>query len=195
MAPGPPRGEPAAGAVLLTPGAGSGRSHPALVAIEAAITPLPVWRVDFPYRKAGRRAPDRAPVLVASVVEDAAALARAAEVESGRLVLGGRSMGGRICSMAVAEGLAAAGLVLVAYPLHPPGRPERLRVAHLGALRVPCLFVSGTADPFATPAELEAATAAIPGRVTHVWIDGGRHELKGADEEVARVVATWVRGL
>jgi predicted alpha/beta-hydrolase family hydrolase len=195
MAPGPPRGEPAAGAVLLTPGAGSGRSHPALVAIEAALTPLPVWRVDFPYRKAGRRAPDRAPVLVASVVEDAAALARAAEVESGRLVLGGRSMGGRICSMAVAEGLAAAGLVLVAYPLHPPGRPERLRVAHLGALRVPCLFVSGTADPFATPAELEAATAAIPGRVTHVWIDGGRHELKGADEEVARVVATWVRGL
>lgn len=195
MAPGPPRGEPAAGAVLLTPGAGSGRSHPALVAIEAALTPLPVWRVDFPYRKAGRRAPDRAPVLVASVVEDAAALARAAEVEPGRLVLGGRSMGGRICSMAVAEGLAAAGLVLVAYPLHPPGRPERLRVAHLGALRVPCLFVSGTADPFATPAELEAATAAIPGRVTHVWIDGGRHELKGADEEVARVVATWVRGL
>ncbi len=195
MAPGPPRGEPAAGAVLLTPGAGSGRSHPALVAIEAALTPLPVWRVDFPYREAGRRAPDRAPVLVASVVEDAAALARAAEVEPGRLVLGGRSMGGRICSMAVAEGLAAAGLVLVAYPLHPPGRPERLRVAHLGALRVPCLFVSGTADPFATPAELEAATAAIPGRVTHVWIDGGRHELKGADEEVARVVATWVRGL
>ncbi|MDP9453340.1 MAG: dienelactone hydrolase [Actinomycetota bacterium] len=195
MAPGPPRGEPAAGAVLLTPGAGSGRSHPALVAIEAALTPLPVWRVDFPYRKAGRRAPDRAPVLVASVVEDAAALARAAEVEPGRLVLGGRSMGGRICSMAVAEGLAAAGLVLVAYPLHPPGRPERLRVAHLGALRVPCLFVSGTADPFATPAELEAATAAIPGRVTHVWIDGGHHELKGADEEVARVVATWVRGL
>ncbi len=195
MAPGPPRGEPAAGAVLLTPGAGSGRSHPALVAIEAALTPLPVWRVDFPYRKAGRRAPDRAPVLVASVVEDAAALARAAEVEPGRLVLGGRSMGGRICSMAVAEGLAAAGLVLVAYPLHPPGRPERLRAAHLGALRVPCLFVSGTADPFATPAELEAATAAIPGRVTHVWIDGGRHELKGADEEVARVVATWVRGL
>jgi predicted alpha/beta-hydrolase family hydrolase len=195
MASGPPRGEPAAGAVLLTPGAGSGRSHPALVAIEAALTPLPVWRVDFPYRKAGRRAPDRAPVLVASVVEDAAALARAAEVEPGRLVLGGRSMGGRICSMAVAEGLAAAGLVLVAYPLHPPGRPERLRVAHLGALRVPCLFVSGTADPFATPAELEAATAAIPGRVTHVWIDGGRHELKGADEEVARVVATWVRGL
>ncbi len=183
------------GAVLLTPGAGSGASHPALVAIEAALAPLPVERMDFPYRRAGRRAPDRAPKLVASVVEGAGALVGAAGVAPEQLVLGGRSMGGRICSMAVAEGLPAAGLVLVAYPLHPPGRPERLRVDHLAQLEVPCLFVSGTRDAFATPDELTDATSVIPAAVTHVWIDGGRHELKAAEEEVARAVSTWVAGL
>lgn len=190
-----PLGAMAVGAALLTPGAGSGRSHPTLRAIEAALAPLPVGRVDFPYRKAGRRIPDRAPILVASVVEAATDLARTAAVAPERLVLGGRSMGGRICSMAVAEGLPAAGLVLVGYPLHPPGRPERLRVAHLGAIGVPCLFVSGSRDPFATPAELESATAAIPAAVSHVWVEGGGHELKGADEEVATAVAAWVRRL
>ncbi len=179
-------------AVLLTPGAGSDRHHPALVAIEAALAPLPVERVDFPYRRAGRRAPDRAPKLVAAVVEAAQVLTRKAGVAPERLVLGGRSMGGRMCSMAVAEGLPAAGLILVSYPLHPPGRPERLRVAHLPALRLPCLFVSGTRDPFATPSELEEATAMIPGPVVHVWIDGGHHELKGVEVEVADAVAAWV---
>jgi predicted alpha/beta-hydrolase family hydrolase len=186
-----PGGRP--GAVLLTPGAGSDRGHPALLALEAALAPLPVERLDFPYRRAGRRAPDRAPKLVAAVVEAAQVLVREADVAPERLVLGGRSMGGRICSMAVAEGLAAAGLVLVSYPLHPPGRPDRLRVEHLPALHVPCLFVSGTRDPFATPAELEEATAAIPGPVTHVWIDGGGHGLKGVDVEVADAVAAWTR--
>ncbi|MBA2437323.1 MAG: dienelactone hydrolase [Acidimicrobiia bacterium] len=179
-------------AVLLTPGAGSDRHHPALVAIEAALAPLPVERLDFPYRRAGRRAPDRAPKLVAAVVEAAQVLTRKAGVAPERLVLGGRSMGGRMCSMAVAEGLPAAGLILVSYPLHPPGRPERLRVEHLPALRLPCLFVSGTKDPFATPSELEEATAMIPGPVVHVWIDGGRHELKGVEVEVADAVAAWV---
>ena len=90
-------------AVLLTPGAGSDRHHPALVAIEAALAPLPVERLDFPYRRAGRRAPDRAPKLVAAVVEAAQVLTRKAGVAPERLVLGGRSMGGRMCSMAVAS--------------------------------------------------------------------------------------------
>jgi predicted alpha/beta-hydrolase family hydrolase len=126
----------------------------------------------------------------------AAAEALAAEVGApvGHLVLGGRSMGGRMCSMAVAEGLPAAGLVLVGYPLHPPGRPDRLRTEHLPALEVPCLFVSGTRDPFGTPEELEAATATIPGPVTHRWVEGGRHELKGAEAEVARHVRDWLGG-
>ena len=97
-------------------------------------------------------------------------------------------MGGRICSMAVADGLPAAGLVLISYPLHPPGRPERLRIEHLPALEVPCLFVSGTRDAFGTPEELEQHTAAIPGEVTHVWIDGKGHDLKGCDQRIADAV-------
>jgi hypothetical protein len=184
-----------AGALLLAPGAGSDRNQPTLRAIEKAVTPLPVVRMDFPYRRAGRKAPDRPDVLVQAVRDEAEALAAAARIRPRRLVLGGRSMGGRICSMAVADGLPAAGLVLVSYPLHPPGRPDRLRTEHLGRLDVPCLFVSGTSDPFGTPDELETATAAIPGSVTHVWIAGGRHDLKGADDDVAAAVTRWVRAL
>jgi predicted alpha/beta-hydrolase family hydrolase len=182
------------GAVLLFPGAGSSRESPALVAIERAVAPLPVVRADFPYRREGRRAPDRAPKLIACVQEEARALADAAGVPPGGIVLGGRSMGGRMCSMAVAEGLPAAGLVLVAYPLHPPGLQDKLRVDHFPDLGVPCLFVSGTRDPFGTPAEFESYTDRIPGPVTHVWIDGGRHDLKGADARVGEIVATWLSG-
>ncbi|MDP9020887.1 MAG: dienelactone hydrolase [Actinomycetota bacterium] len=186
---------PSPAAALLAPGAGSDRHHPSLLAIDAALAPLPVERMDFPYRRQGAKAPDRAPVLVAAVVEAASALARGHRLDPTGLVLGGRSMGGRICSMAVAEGLPAAGLVLVSYPLHPPGRPDRLRTAHLPRIRVPCLFVSGTRDAFATPAELEAAAAAIPAPVELVWVEGGRHELKGAEQAVATAVGAWVRAL
>jgi uncharacterized protein len=191
----PRRKRSAAGALLLAPGAGSDRNQPALVAIEAAVSPLPVERMDFPYRIAGRKAPDRPPVLLAAVREAADALVARAGIAADRLVLGGRSMGGRICSMAVAEGLPAAGLVLISYPLHPPGKPETLRTAHLQDLKVPCLFVHGTRDPFASPAELTAATQAIPGPVTHEWVEGGQHGLKGADAAVAAVVASWVATL
>jgi uncharacterized protein len=184
-----------AGAVLLFPGAGSGRDHPALVAIERALAPLPVERADFPYRREGRKAPDRPPKLIACVRDEAAALAGMTGIDPAAVVLGGRSMGGRMCSMAVAEGLPAAGLVLVAYPLHPPGRADKLRVDHFPDITVPCLFVSGTRDPFATPEELGSHTAAIAGEVTHVWIEGGRHELKGADARVAKAVADWASAL
>lgn len=153
---------------------------------------MPVARVDFPYRKAGRKAPDRAPKLVACVVEEATALAEMIGVSPERVVLGGRSMGGRMCSMAVAEGLPAGGLVLISYPLHPPGRPERMRTDHFPAVDVPCLFISGTRDAFATPDELEAATAQIAGSVTHVWIEGEGHGLEGADALVATSVAEWL---
>lgn len=159
------------------------------------MAPLPVRRVDFPYRKEGRRAPDRAPKLIESVRADATDFARSRRARTGRLLLGGRSMGGRMCSMAVAEGLPAAGLVLISYPLHPPGKPDRLRVEHLPLLHLPCLFVTGTRDPFGTPDELRAATATIPGPVTHVWIEGGRHDLKGADPEIASAVVAWIDAL
>ncbi len=96
--------------------------------------------------------------------------------------------------MAAAEGHPAGGLVLVSYPLHPPGRPQRLRTEHFPAIEVPCLFVSGTRDPFATPGELEAASAHIAGPVAHVWIERAGHELRGADEKVAASVAAWLTG-
>jgi predicted alpha/beta-hydrolase family hydrolase len=185
-----------ADAVLLTPGAGADRNQTALVAIDEALTEdgVVVERMDFPYRRAGRKAPDRPPVLLEAVREGAAALAERAGVPPARIALGGRSMGGRICSMAVAEGLPAAGLILVSYPLHPPGKPDRLRTDHFPDLAVPCLFVSGTKDAFGTPAEMEDAAAAIPGDVTWEWIEKGSHGLRGHDARVAEVVRAWLQG-
>lgn len=183
--------------LLLTPGAGAGREQPSLVAIEEAVAPhgVAVERMDFPYRLAGRRAPDKPAVLLAAVVEGAARLAERTGLPPERIALGGRSMGGRICSMAAADRLDCAGLVLVSYPLHPPGRPERLRIEHLPAIEVPCLFVSGTRDAFGTPAELEQATAAIPGDVAHVWLEGGDHALRRRDADVAAAVSAWLIAL
>ncbi|HEY7947379.1 MAG TPA: alpha/beta family hydrolase [Acidimicrobiales bacterium] len=183
--------------LILTPGASAGRDQPALVAIDTALTAdgVRVERIDFPYHVAGRRAPDRPPVLIATVVAAADALAAELAVPTARIALGGRSMGGRMCSMAVAEGLPAAALVLVSYPLHPPGKPDRLRTEHLSSLELPCLFVSGTRDAFGTPDELEAATASIPGPVSHIWIEGGDHSLRGKDVQVARAVREWVLAL
>ena len=181
----------------MAPGASANRDQSQLVAIDVAATAqgFVVERFDFPYKKAGRRAPDKEQVLLKAVREEAAGLSARAKIAPDRLVLGGRSMGGRMCSMAVADGLSGLGLALVSYPLHPPGRPDRLRVAHFDRLTVPCLFVSGTRDAFGTPAELEKATRAIPGDVTHIWIDGKDHALRGSDAAVAEAVVSWLEGL
>jgi predicted alpha/beta-hydrolase family hydrolase len=178
--------------LLLAPGAGASSDASALVAIDDAVMAAglgTVARMDFPYRLAGRRAPDRLPVLLEAV------RARAEEVDGGRLLLGGRSMGGRVCSIAVAHGLPAVGLVLVSYPLHPPGKPDRLRVEHFPDITVPCLFVSGTRDAFGSPEELEHHTRAIPAPVTHVWLDGGDHGLRRRDDATAAAVVDWLRRL
>jgi predicted alpha/beta-hydrolase family hydrolase len=186
--------------LLLTPGAGANRDSSALVAVEHALTggapPLPVRRVDFPYRLEGRRMPDRAPVAVAHLRAEAAAWADELGVPASRLLLGGRSYGGRMCSMAVAEGLPAAGLVLLSYPLHPPGRPEKLRVEHFGQIEVPTLFVSGDKDQFGTPDELAEHVATIPGPVTTVTLPGA-HDMRGVarQESVAQAVASWTASL
>jgi hypothetical protein len=172
--------------LFLAPGAGSSKDHSSLLAIERAVAPLPVIRHDFPYRREGRRAPDRAPKAIADIVE---------HVPGPGWVLGGRSFGGRMCSMAVADGLPAAGLVLISYPLHPPGKPDTLRTEHLPRITVPCLFISGTRDAFGTREELERATARIPGSVTHAWVEGKGHDLKGADGLLAETVSSWVAGL
>ncbi|WP_425955192.1 alpha/beta family hydrolase [Xylanimonas sp. McL0601] len=183
-----------ASGLILTPGAGAGRDHHTLVAVEQAVAPLAVERLDFPYRTEGRRMPDRAPVAVAHLRAEAARFAASLEVPTSALLLGGRSYGGRMCSMAVADGLPAAGLVLLSYPLHPPGKPEKLRVEHFPELRVPVLFVSGDRDPFGTPEELANHAATIPGPVTHVLLPGA-HDVKGRDAEVAAAVAAWVAAL
>lgn len=182
---------PVAG-LFLTPGSGSGRNHPGLLAIEERLSPLPVVRMDFPYRLAGRRFPDRAPVLVEAVREGVAAMALRHNIDPSLLVLGGRSMGGRICSIAVAEGLPAAGLVLVCYPLHPPKKPEKLRVEHFSNLKVPCLFVSGEQDEFGSPGEFDTHLAAVPGPVEVFRLPGKRHDLRGAEKLVAEVISDWL---
>jgi len=171
------------GALLLTPGASADRNHSTLRAIEAAVAPMPVARIDLPTRPV---------VAIQRVRDEAAALLAASGKKPKALALGGRSFGGRMCSMAVAEGLPASALVLISYPLHPPGKPDNLRVDHFPALDVPCLFVSGTKDAFATPDELQRHAEKIPGPVTHVWIEGGAHGFK-KDDEVAAAVVAWLR--
>jgi predicted alpha/beta-hydrolase family hydrolase len=180
--------------LLLFPGAGSASTHASLMAIEQAVAPMRCVRADFPYRKAGKKAPDRAPVLLQAVRDEATPLLR----RKGGLVLGGRSMGGRMCSLVVGDAehpMPAKGLVLICYPLHPPGKPEKLRVEHFPRLTVPCLFVSGTKDAFGTPDELTQWTATIPGLVTHHWMEGKGHDLKGCDQRIAELVAEWVSTL
>jgi len=179
-------------AVLLAPGAGASRDHHTLLAIDEAISPIPVRRMDFDYRIAGHRAPDRAPKAIARVRQEAAALL--AESGARRLVLGGRSYGGRMCSMAVAEGLTAAGLVLLSYPLHPPGKPDRLRVEHFSEINVPVLLISGDKDPFGSPAEFADHVPAIAGPVTMAWLPGG-HDPRTADSATPPIVAGWLAKL
>ncbi len=172
-------------ALLLAPGSGGDRDHPTLRAIETAVSPMAVARIGL--------TTTRAPKAIDTIRAAAAQLVAGAGVRPGSLALGGRSFGGRMCSMAVAEGLPAAALVLISYPLHPPGKPDDLRIDHFPALEVPCLFISGTRDAFATPDELERHTAAITGPVTHVWVDGANHGLRGHDVEIASTVRDWLR--
>ena len=144
---GPKRG--ADRAVLLAHGAGADMHATALTTVADALAAakIPSLRFNFPYMAAGRRGPDRPPVLEAAVREAAVELAAQAKVPLDRIVLGGRSMGGRIASVVAADPddpLPALGLVLLGYPLHPPGKPQTLRTEHFPRIRVPCLFVSGS---------------------------------------------------
>jgi predicted alpha/beta-hydrolase family hydrolase len=175
--------------LALFHGAGAGMDHPFMAGFARAIAEegVATLRCNFPYIEAGKRSPDRQPVAVATV--------RAAfEVADARVGgdepvwVGGKSFGGRMASLAVAEGLPASGLVFLGYPLHPPGKPERVRDEHLYGLDVPMLFLQGTKDPFATPAVLEPVLAKLPRATLHV-VDGGGHSLERSRKDDAREVA------
>jgi uncharacterized protein len=185
--------------VLLYPGAGTDAQHPALVALEDALraefVDLAVKRVDFPYRREGRKMPDRAPKLVTAVHAEVESFAQSLGVPTSSLVIGGRSMGGRMCSMAVAEGLEIAGLLCMSYPLHPPKKPEKLRIEHLPNVAVPALFISGSRDDFGTPDELRAHIAVVPGPAELLILEGKGHDLANADYFIAEHTIRWLREL
>lgn len=197
-------------AVLLAHGAGADRHAPALVAVAAALAAagIPSLRFDYPYRAAGRRAPDRPVVLDAATRDAAAALARRTGLPPERIVLGGRSMGGRYCSLVVGapeDPLPALGLLLLGYPLLAMGTPDRRRDQHFTRLTVPVLFVSGTRDSMAPRAQLTRSTRKVKGPVTRHWLDTADHgfrPLKRSGLTVEAVLAdaaetsvTWVRAL
>ncbi len=205
---GPKRG--ADRAVLLAHGAGADMHAAALTVVADALADakIPSLRFQYPYKAAGKKAPDRPPVLSAATREAAAALGARAKLPPDRLVLGGRSMGGRYCSLVAADEadpLACLGLLLLGYPLHPAGKQEKLRVEHLPRLHVPVAFVSGTRDALGSVAGLTAAAELVAGPVTFRWLESADHgfrPLKASGrsigdvlEDVAAFSVEWVRGL
>ena len=172
-----PAGEPA-GIVLLTHGAGGSRESPMLVKIcdQWAGRGWLAVRFNLPYRRRRPKGPPSGSAAAdqAGIVE-AVALARS--LTDGPVLAGGHSYGGRMTSMAVADGLVVDGLTLFSYPLHPPGRPERARTEHLPRITTPTVFTHGTSDPFGTIDELRAAAALISAPTEVVEVTGARHDL------------------
>jgi predicted alpha/beta-hydrolase family hydrolase len=182
--------------LLLTHGAGGDMSDPILRAIGAALARrgIAVLRFNLAYREAGRRAPG-------SQLQSEACwrgIAAAERIEGKPLFIGGKSYGGRMATHVVADGYRVDGLVLLSYPLHPPGRPERIRDEHLRTIDVPMLFVQGTRDTFATP-ELLAKTVGSLRSAKHVPIEDGEHSLRvrgrtpnDVADEIADAIASFV---
>ncbi|MFJ5859951.1 alpha/beta family hydrolase [Pseudarthrobacter sp. NPDC092439] len=170
--------------LVVAHGAGAGMDHPFLAGFTAGLNDLGLatLRFNFPYREAGRRFPDRPPAAVATWRAVMAAAAKEAEQhgDTGPVWAAGKSFGGRMASMAVAEGMPAAGLVYLGYPLHAPGKPGKLRDEHLYGLTLPMLFLQGTRDTFATPQILEDVVSRIGTSAVLQWIDGGDHSFAAA---------------
>ena len=183
-----PAVEPAAGArttLVLAHGAGAPQTHPFMTAFARGLSArgIDVVTFNFLYKERGRRAPDPARRLESCWRQVIAAVRARRSGTDCRLLVGGKSMGGRIASQVVAEdtrtGAAPGvdGLVLLGYPLHPPGRPEKLRAAHLPAITAPMLFVQGARDTFGSPDELRPVLACCPAATLFV-VDGGDHSFK-----------------
>ena len=169
--------------LMLGHGAGAGQTSPFMVRFAAGLAErgLDVITFNFLYTEQGRRAPDRGPRLEACyrAVVDTTRAGRP-DVASRPLLIGGKSMGGRIASQIVAapQGpeVDVAGLILLGYPLHPPGKPDRMRDAHLPRIGVPLLVVQGSRDTFGTPDELRPVLAPLAASRLHV-VEGGDHSL------------------
>lgn len=181
--------------VVLAHGAGAAMDSPFMSSVARGLAErgLRVARFEFPYMRArrsgGRRPPDREPVLRAAwaaVVEELGG--------AGRLVIGGKSLGGRMASL-VADEVGPRGLVCLGYPFHPPGQPEKLRTAHLEHLATPTLIVQGTRDPFGTPEDV--AGYRLSARIRIHWIEGGDHSMKKEPhiQEAIATVAAFVAAL
>ncbi|MEC8944003.1 MAG: alpha/beta family hydrolase [Acidobacteriota bacterium] len=162
--------------LILAHGAGAGMDSPVMEAFAAGLASngVRVIRFEFPYmqqrRRTGKfRGPDRLPVLMESW-RNVVALAG-----SRRLIIGGKSMGGRIASM-LADDVGAHGLICLGYPFHPVGKPENLRTAHLAELKIPTLIVQGTRDPFGRPDEV--STYQLSPAIKILWLEDGDHSFK-----------------
>jgi len=165
-------------AVVLGPGAGGTRSTPQLMSAAAFLDPARYTTLlfNFPYQEARRKFPDPAEVCEQTV---GVVAAYAREVLGARkVVLGGRSMGGRMASQAVAKGLICDGLAFLAYPLHPPAQETKLRDAHLPAIRVPMLFLQGTRDEFARLDLLKATVERLGTKAQLALFEDADHSLK-----------------
>jgi predicted alpha/beta-hydrolase family hydrolase len=203
---GPAASPEAIGLFVCGPSAGGHLAESGLLRLTGMLrrAGLAVVTFNFLYREQGRRRPDPMPLLqqtFAAVV--AAALERTPRPL--RLLLGGRSMGGRVASMLAADGFVCDGLLLFAYPLHPAGEPERLRSAHLPRIAVPTLCFNGTRDRLCRPDLMEAAVAPLAPRWTMHWLEGADHSFdvpRGAGRTEAEVLAeidaatrTWLASL
>jgi predicted alpha/beta-hydrolase family hydrolase len=176
----PERSRPVA-TLILAHGAGAPQSSAFMVDFARGLARRGCQAVtfNFPYTEQGQRLPDRAPTLEACFRDVIAAIRARADLATGPLVIGGKSMGGRIASHLAAQGLAdLAGLVALGYPLHPPGRPEQLRALHLARIRQPMLIVQGSRDAFGTPEELRPALVPLGATATLHVVEGGDHSFK-----------------
>lgn len=165
-------------AVVLGPGAGGTRQTPQLLRVAAFLDPkrYTTLLLNFPYQEVRRKFPDPAPVCEATIGV-VAAYSRDS-LGATRVILGGRSMGGRMASQAVANGLACDGLTFLAYPLHPPGQETKLRDAHLGAIRAPMLFLQGTRDVFARLDLLKATVGRLGAMAELTLFEDADHSFK-----------------
>jgi predicted alpha/beta-hydrolase family hydrolase len=164
---------------------------------------IDIVRVNFLYREKKSSRPDQMPKLEDTI---AAVVSHVREtLKPKRLIIGGRSMGGRAASMLAADGFDCSGLLLLAYPLHPPGRPDQLRDAHLPSIRVPVLCANGTRDAFCTPELMNQVVARVTTSWQMLWLDGADHSFhvlksSGRTEpqvmnEVADAAEAWVARL